>query len=105
DGRLIDRYFGTKMSDGFGKSGEGPYVTYDKATGDYYLYVTYGWLAADGEYNLRLFRAENPYGPYLDISGQNAVLTSSADHSPIGNKLIGHFLFERKQGDPGTGGG
>src|SRR5690606_7868195 len=103
DGRLIDRYFGTKISGGFGKSGEGPYVTYDKATGYYYLYVTYGWLAADGEYNMRLFRAENPEGPYLDISGQNAVLTSNADHSPIGNKLIGHFLFERKQGDPGTG--
>lgn len=103
DGRLIDRYFGTKISGGFGKSGEGPYVIYDDSTGYYYLYVTYGWLAADGEYNMRVFRAENPEGPYLDIKGQNAVLTSSADHADIGNKLFGHFKFERNVGDPGTG--
>ena len=105
DGRLVDRYFGTKISGGFGKSGEGPYVIYDESTGYYYLYVTYGWLAADGEYNMRVFRAESPEGPYLDIQGQNAVLKSGQDHADIGNKLIGHFNFERKVGDPGTGNG
>ncbi|CAM4121507.1 beta-xylosidase [Lederbergia lenta] len=103
DGRLIDRYFGTKISGGFGKSGEGPYVVYDKNTGYYYLYVTYGWLASDGEYNMRLFRSKNPTGPYVDAMDQNAVLPGNVDHAPYGNKLIGHFLFERKVGDPGTG--
>nr|WP_233531387.1 LamG-like jellyroll fold domain-containing protein [Paenibacillus alkalitolerans] len=103
DGRLIDRYFGTKISGGFYKSGEGPYVIYDKTTGYYYLFVTYGWLGADGGYNMRVFRSTNPDGPYLDAMDQNAVLPGNVDHSPYGNKLMGNFLFDRKVGDPGTG--
>lgn len=103
DGRLIDRYFGTKIAGGYGKSGEGPYVIYDKNTGYYYLYVTYGWLGADGGYNMRQFRSTSPDGPFLDAKGQNAVLPGNVDHTPYGNKIMGNFLFERKVGDPGTG--
>nr|WP_244986988.1 glycoside hydrolase family 43 C-terminal domain-containing protein [Oceanobacillus caeni] len=103
DGRMIDRYFGTKISGGYGKSGEGPYIVYNEENNYYYLYVTYGWLGADGEYNMRVFRSENPDGPYLDADGQNAILPGDVDHSPYGNKLMGHFLFERKVGDPGSG--
>jgi arabinan endo-1,5-alpha-L-arabinosidase len=103
DGRLIDRYFGTKIAGGFSKSGEGPYIVYDKNTGYYYLYVTYGWLGADGGYNMRLFRSKNPDGPYLDAKGQKAVLPSNTDNSPYGIKIMGNFLFERNVGDPGTG--
>ena len=36
--------------------------------------VTYGGLAADGGYNIRLFRSKNPDGPYLDAAGKNAAL-------------------------------
>ncbi|MBD0382155.1 LamG-like jellyroll fold domain-containing protein [Paenibacillus sedimenti] len=103
DGRLVDRYFGTKIAGGYGKSGEGPYVVYDKNTGYYYLYVTYGWLGADGGYNMRQFRSTSPDGPYVDAKGQDAVLPGNVDHSPYGNKIMGNFLFERKAGDPGTG--
>jgi arabinan endo-1,5-alpha-L-arabinosidase len=103
DGRLIDRYFGTKIAGGYGKSGEGPYIVYDKNTGYYYLYVTYGWLGADGGYNMRLFRSTSPDGPYVDAEGKSAVLPGDVDHSPYGMKLMGNFLFERKVGDPGTG--
>jgi arabinan endo-1,5-alpha-L-arabinosidase len=103
DGRLIDRYFGTKISGGHLKSGEGPYVVYDKETGYYYLYVTYGWLASDGGYHMRLFRSTSPEGPYLDALGQNAVLPGNVDHAPYGIKLMSNFLFERNIGDPGTG--
>ncbi|OAS86937.1 LamG-like jellyroll fold domain-containing protein [Metabacillus litoralis] len=103
DGRLVDRYFGTKIAGGYGKSGEGPYIVYDKNTGYYYLYVTYGWLGADGGYNMRLFRSTSPDGPYVDAEGKNAVLPGNVDHSPYGMKLMGNFLFERKVGDPGTG--
>jgi arabinan endo-1,5-alpha-L-arabinosidase len=103
DGRLIDRYFGTKIAGGYGKSGEGPYIVYDKNTGYYYLYVTYGWLGADGGYNMRLFRSTSPDGPYVDAEGKSAVLPGEVDHSPYGMKLMGNFLFERKIGDPGTG--
>jgi arabinan endo-1,5-alpha-L-arabinosidase len=105
DGRLIDQYFGTKIAGGYGKSGEGPYVVYDKVTNYYYLYVTYGWLGADGGYNMRQFRSENPIGPYLDVKGQDAVLPINRENILYGNKLMGNFLFERKPGEPGMGTG
>lgn len=103
DGRLIDRYFGTKIAGGYTKSGEGPFIVYDKNSGYYFLNVTYGWLGADGGYNMRQFRATSPDGPYLDASGKNAVLPSNTDNAAYGVKLIGNFLFKREIGDPGTG--
>ncbi|WP_222861076.1 LamG-like jellyroll fold domain-containing protein [Paenibacillus ihumii] len=103
DGRIIDRYFGTKIAGGYTKSGEGPYIIYDKNTGYYFLNVTYGWLGADGGYNMRLFRATEPDGPYVDAAGNNAVLPGNTDNSPFGIKMIGNFLFERQVGEPGTG--
>jgi len=105
DGRMIDRYFGTKIAGGYTKSGEGPYIVYDRNTGYYYLYMTYGWLGADGGYNMRLFRSEHPDGPYVDIKGQSAVLPGSVDNAPYGNKLMGNYIFERKLGEPGSGTG
>ncbi|GGO04888.1 LamG-like jellyroll fold domain-containing protein [Saccharibacillus kuerlensis] len=103
DGRMIDRYFGTKIAGGYGKSGEGPYIEYNKSTKYYYLYVTYGWLGADGGYNMRVFRSKDIDGPYTDSKGQSAVLPAGTENTEIGNKLIGNFLFEREAGDPGTG--
>ncbi len=103
DGRLIDRYFGTKIAGGYGESGEGPYIEYNKETGYYYLFVTYGGLASDGGYNMRLFRSKNPAGPYKDAKGQNAVLPANTKNAAFGNKLIGNFLFNSKIGDPGEG--
>lgn len=105
DGRMVDRYFGTKIAGGYGKSGEGPYIEYNKSTRQYYLYVTYGWLGADGGYNMRVFRSKNIDGPYVDSDGQSAVLPAGTENTEIGNKLIGNFLFERQAGDPGTGAG
>lgn len=100
DGRLIDRYFGTHISGGMTKSGEGPYIAYDKNTGYYYLYVTYGGLASDGGYNMRQFRSTNPDGPYVDAAGQSAVLATSNDHSAVGNKVLGNFMFTNLNSDP-----
>ncbi|WP_419886124.1 LamG-like jellyroll fold domain-containing protein [Paenibacillus sp. B-A-8] len=100
DGRLIDRYFGTHISGGMTKSGEGPYIAYDKNIGYYYLYVTYGGLASDGGYNMRQFRSTNPDGPYVDAAGQSAVLATSNDHSAVGNKVLGNFMFTNLNSDP-----
>ncbi|MCZ0703849.1 LPXTG-motif cell wall-anchored protein [Natronobacillus azotifigens] len=106
DGRMIDRYFGTKISGGYTGSGEGPYVEYNAEDGYYYLYVTYGWLEADGAYHMRQFRSENPDGPYVGIAGEPAVLPNrEAGNASFGNKLTGNFLFKREPGDPGTGDG
>ena len=92
-GNSIDRYFGTKIAGGYGKSGEGPFIVYDKDTGYYYLYVTYAGLGATGGYNMRLFRSTKPDGPYVDAAGKNAVLPSSTDNSPYGIKLMGNYKF------------
>lgn len=106
DGRMIDRYFGTKVAGGYGKSGEGPFVVYDKNTGYYFLNVTYGGLGSDGGYNMRMFRSTSPTGPFLDAQGNSAVLpNSSAVNDDYGNKMMGNYLFERLPGDLGTGNG
>lgn len=114
DGRMIDRYFGTKIASGYGRSAEGTYAVYDKETGYYYLYITYGGLASDGGYQMRQFRSESPDGPYADAEGNPAVFPetfdigvgnfpSNKDHKDIGNKMIGNFLFKRDLGEAGTG--
>ncbi|WP_425434541.1 LamG-like jellyroll fold domain-containing protein [Paenibacillus catalpae] len=103
DGRLVDRYFGTKIAGGYYKSGEGPYMVYNKETDYYYLFDTIGWLGADGGYNMRLYRSKNPLGPFVDAAGESAVLQGDTDVSAFGNKLMGNFLFKREVGDPGTG--
>lgn len=92
-GNSIDRYFGTKIAGGYTKSGEGPFIVYDKETGYYYLYVTYEGLNATGGYNMRLFRSTRPDGPYVDAAGLNAVLPGRIDNSPIGIKLMGNYKF------------
>ncbi|UOQ49749.1 family 43 glycosylhydrolase [Gracilibacillus caseinilyticus] len=114
DGRMIDRYFGTKIAGGYGRSGEGTYAVYDEETGYYYLYITYGGLASDGGYQMRQFRSESIDGPYVDAAGNEAVFPESFDngvgnfpgnddHKNIGNKMMGNFLFKRDYGEEGTG--
>lgn len=97
DGRVIDRYFGTKLSGGYHQSGEGPYIVYDKDTGFYYLFVTYGGLTAKGGYNMRLFRSENPAGPYVDAKGNSPVLAAGDQNFDYGIKLIGNYQFSNQK--------
>ncbi len=69
-----DPYFGKKIAGGYYVSGEASYVQH---IGDYYyLYMTYGGLAADGGYMMEVFRSENPDGPYVDAKGNSAVYTT-----------------------------
>jgi len=82
DGVSIDPYFGKKVAGGFYVSGEASYIEY--IGGYYYLFVTYGGLAAggvandynNGGYQMRVFRSENPDGPYKDSQSHDAVFTS-----------------------------
>jgi arabinan endo-1,5-alpha-L-arabinosidase len=90
---LTDRYFGTRIAGGYTKSGEGSEIVYDKDTGYYYLCVSYAGLAANGGYNIRLFRSKNPDGPYVDAEGKNAALPGNVDNNPYGIKLIGNYKF------------
>ena len=91
---ITDRYFGTRISGGYTKSGEGAEIVYDDATGYYYLYQSYAGLAANGGYNIRMFRSKNPNGPYLDAAGNNAVLSGNVDNAYCGIKLIGNYKLD-----------
>ena len=89
--RITDEYFGTRIAGGYTKSGEGPYILYDKDSDYYYLYVSYEGLEVDKGYNMRLFRSKSPDGPYTDAAGNNAALDSKKDNSGIGIKVMGNY--------------
>lgn len=93
DGRMIDSYFGTKISGGWGKSGEGPFIEYNKDTGYYYLWVTYGGLTSNGGYNMRVGRSKSPLGPFVDAAGRNMVLDAGTNLDSIGLKVMGNYKF------------
>lgn len=101
-GNFVDRYFGVHLVGGDHQSGEGPYISYDEETGYYYLYVTYGGLAAEGGYNMRLFRSENVTGPYLDAAGNNAA-DNRKSGDKYGIKLIGNYAFYDQIGKRAAG--
>ena len=93
DGRMVDSYFGTKISGGWGKSGEGPFIEYNADTGYYYLWVTYGGLFSTGGYNMRVGRSRSPQGPFVDPAGRNMVLESNTNLDSIGLKVMGNYKF------------
>ena len=69
-----DAYFGKRVAGGCYVSGEGPYIEHIGQY--YYLFVSYGGFAPDGGYQMRVFRSENPDGPYVDCRNQPATFTS-----------------------------
>lgn len=93
DGRLVDSYFGTKLSGSYHKSGEGPFIEYNPDTGYYYLWVTYGGLTSEGGYNMRVFRSRNAAGPFYDAAGNSAVMQADSDADSIGLKVMGNYKF------------
>ncbi|MDE5850018.1 MAG: glycoside hydrolase family 43 protein [Muribaculaceae bacterium] len=72
-GYTSDSYFGKLIAGGCYVSGEGAYI--QKIGNYYYLFVTYGGLAPDGGYEMRIFRSENPDGPYVDGTSASAKYT------------------------------
>ncbi len=89
-----DGYFGKRIAGGHYVSGEGPYIEH---IGDYYyLFITYGSLDAAGGYDMRVFRSENPDGPYLDPAGRKATVTGyelnyGLTSTERGEKLLGAY--------------
>ncbi len=87
-----DVYFGKRISntnEGTEGTGEGPYIVYDSVSDYYYLFLTYGGLAADGGYNIREYRSKNPDGPFEDAAGNLAT-----DSKNTGLKLDANYRFE-----------
>ncbi len=83
DGITVDPYFGKKIAGGYYASGEASYIEY--IGGYYFLFVTYGGLAAggvandynNGGYQMRVFRSKNPDGPYVDVKNSAALYTNN----------------------------
>lgn len=87
----VDPYFGKKLLGGGHKSIEGPFILYDAQADYYYLFVSFGWLARDGGYQIRLFRSKKVDGPYVDMDGRTFRRVNH--HEPYGLKLIGNYIF------------
>lgn len=89
---------------------EGAYVIYNPQTSYYYLFVSYGGLAANGGYNIRVARAQAPDGPYFDgpgtdmstVRGNPFQLFDVTPIAPHGQKLMGNFQFANASGETGS---
>lgn len=69
---------------------EGPFIYYNPKTDYFYLFVSFDSL--NDTYNMRIGRAKEITGPYLDYKGQ--VLTDlNSDPNKIGTKLLGSYQY------------
>lgn len=94
DSNEVDKYYGKRLVGGFHHAIEGPYIHYDSNTDMYYLFLSYGNLQAQGGYQIRVFRSENPDGPYTDASGHTLGLQDDLDHfEQYGTKLMGNYTL------------
>lgn len=96
---VADAYMGKKIAGGNFVSGEGPYIEYMKAPnaekGYYYLFVSYGFFNSNGGYNMRIFRSENPQGPYTDQNGNSAIFPRGGDNigGNTGERLMSNYQW------------
>lgn len=90
---------------------EAPFILYSPESNYYYLFVSFGGLAANGGYDIRVARSNQPDGPYLDAKGNDmravvancALECGDASIQRYAQKLVGGHLFDRKSGDSGSG--
>ncbi|BCJ95303.1 extracellular endo-alpha-(1-_5)-L-arabinanase 2 [Anaerocolumna cellulosilytica] len=103
----LESGYGKKILGGNHVRIEGPYVQYSPETKYYYLFLSYGGLAADGGYNIRVARSKNPDGPYYDAAGKDMIdckgatgtFFSDASIFKYGTKLMGNYRFDWIEGE------
>lgn len=93
-----DPYFGKKIAGGHYVSGEGSYI---KKIGDHwFLFLSYGGLNPSQGYQMRVFRADSPTGPYKDAYGTPAIYTSGrTNYGSNANDNRGVLLMDGYQWD------
>lgn len=97
-----DPYFGKKMAGGYYVSGEASYV--EKIGAHYFLFMSYGGLISTGGYQMRVFRSDNPEGPYVDCNGTSAVFNRYLmNYSATAVDNRGVLLFGGYKWDPMSG--
>ena len=89
----VDPYFGKRLLGGNHSSIEAPYILYDEESGYFYLFVSYGGLAREGGYQIRVFRSETIDGDYVDMNGAYPMDTNNPEHYPYGLKLPGNYML------------
>lgn len=97
-----DPYFGKKIAGGYYVSGEASYV--EKIGSHYFLFMSYGELFSTGGYQMRVFRSDNPEGPYVDCNGTSAVFNRYLmNYSATAVDNRGVLLFGGYKWDPMSG--
>lgn len=97
-----DPYFGKKIAGGYYVSGEASYV--EKIDSHYFLFMSYGGLVSTGGYQMRVFRSDNPEGPYVDCNGTSAVFNRYLmNYSATAVDNRGVLLFGGYKWDPMSG--
>lgn len=113
----LDESTGLPLESGYGKKIlggnhlriEGAYVQYNPQTEYYYMFLSFGGLAADGGYNIRVARAKTPDGPYYDSMGNDMIDCKGPEGSffddetaaQYGVKLMGNYKWMWQEGEEG----
>lgn len=104
---LDEQGYGKKLLGGNHARIEAPYILYSPETEYYYLFLSFGGLAANDGYNIRVCRSRNPDGPYEDALGQEMIhcggrsgtFFNDPDYEGFGVKLMGGYCFENVESD------
>ncbi|MBO7682405.1 MAG: glycoside hydrolase family 43 protein, partial [Clostridia bacterium] len=86
---------------------EGPYMVYNRETGYYYLFLSFGGLNVNDGYNMRVCRSRNVEGPYEDAAGHSMLdcmcqpgnFWNNDDIAPYGVKIMGGYQFAPLDGE------
>lgn len=100
--------YGRKLIGGNHARIEGAFMLYSPESEYWYMFVSFGGLAADGGYNIRVGRSRQPDGPFLDATGNDlthvagapGTLFDDASIAPFGVKLMGNYHFLPEPGEP-----
>lgn len=108
-GRPLESGYGKKLLGGNHLRIEAPYMLYSPETDYYYLFLSFGGLASDGGYNIRVCRSKNPDGPFVDSEGKDMLNCTGPEGSffddsaasGFGVKLMGNFSMPAAEGENG----
>jgi arabinan endo-1,5-alpha-L-arabinosidase len=100
--------YGKKLIGGNHARIEGAFMLYSPESNYYYMFLSYGGLAANGGYNIRVGRSRHPDGPFFDAAGNDltnvagapGTLFDDASIAPYGVKLMGNWRFSPVAGEP-----
>ena len=105
---LPNQGYGKKLIGGNHARIEGAFMLYSPESRYYYMFLSFGGLAANGGYNIRLGRSRRPDGPFLDAAGNDltnvagapGTLFDDVSIAPYGVKVMGNWQFLPVAGEP-----